>query len=402
MAHMKAFNKLKSYTRLSVNRYAVSRIVFTLTALFFAVAIFYGTEFRRRSWSCKTLASCFGGRSHSYQHWDDVDPDFKLDVFEKTLHDGTLMFHRQTVQNSSPGTLLLVLAQDSDSWSKDYRSTRRNIYDYLDLLVSTNLDFTNVTLGFMTSTREEYEKARDATEKYPFARVELYLKEDQGPKLAYADRHKPHVQRQRRAHIATLRNFLMLRTLRDESHIVWIDADVVEVSPNIIQTMQRHAEKSRGVSLITALCTQTRAHNYDRHTWAFHREKLSSHSNANQDEKSREPLDILGTVSDDRLSDAVKEIGQRQMYVPELIENTHNNDLLHVDSVGATILYMRADLVRQGISFPPYNVIGTTWSNEGWSGIETEGICFIASQIGEGHGCFVLGGNHYVRHADIS
>ncbi|KAI8632875.1 glycosyltransferase family 62 protein [Xylariaceae sp. FL1651] len=411
MAHLKSFNRFSNFNRLNkFNRFSGVRLGPIIAAFFFALLLFYTTEFRRRSWSCKTWATCLVGRPHSYKHWEDVDPELRIDSFEKTLHDGTVFFHRQTVENSSPEILILVLAQDADSWSKDYRSTRRNIYDFLDLLVSTDLDFTKVTLGFMTSSREEYDKAVKATEKFPFARIALYFREDRGPKISYADRHKPHVQRQRRANIAGLRNYLMLRTLRDEQHLVWVDADIVEMSKEIVQTMMRHADEHKGVGIMTALCTQTRAHNYDKNAWAFSRriqeeeeeeEEQAASSGTNQTTNSSSPLDIMGPVADDQLVAAVKQLSARRVYITELIENTHDNDLLHVDSVGATILYVRAHLVRQGITFPAFNVVGTTWTHDGWYGIETEGICYLASQV-EGGGCFVLGGDHHVRHADIS
>ncbi|TRX89765.1 hypothetical protein FHL15_009355 [Xylaria flabelliformis] len=400
MAHMSAFNKFGNLNKF--NRFSGIRLGPIIAAVLFTLVLFYTTEFRRRSWSCKTWATCFGGRSHSYKHWDDVDPDFKVDSFERTLHDGTLLFHRQTVENSSPDVLILVLAQDADSWSKDYVSTRRNIYDFLDLLVSTNLDFTKVTLGLMTSSREEYDKAVKATERFPFARVALYFREEEGPKIAFADRHKAHVQHQRRARVATLRNYLMLRTLRDEEHLVWVDPDIVEISPGIVQTMMKHAEKHKGVGIMTALCTQTRAHNYDKSAWAFRRQTVDNLMTTDDDgNKTTTTLDVMGPVADDQLSAAVKQLGERHVYVNELIENTHDDDLLHLDSVGATILYIRAHLVRQGITFPASNVVGTTWSHDGWSGIESEGICYLASQL-EGGGCFVLGGSHHVRHADIT
>ncbi|KAI1295736.1 Anp1-domain-containing protein [Xylaria venustula] len=415
---MERFNTLSSAGRKHMhrmkksNRFNGVRLGPVIAAVLVTLILFYTTEFRRRSWSCKTWATCLGGRPHSYQHWGDVDPDLRIDAYEKTLHDGTLLFHRQTVDNSNPDVLILVLAQDAHAWSKDYLSTRRNIYDFLDLLVSTDLDFTKVTLALMTSSRREYDNAVKATEKLPFARVALYFREEPPPKMAYADRHKPHVQRQRRARIAGLRNYLMLRALRDEQHLVWMDADVVEISPGIVQTMMGHADQHKGVGIMTALCTQTRRHNYDKNAWAFKYpvdeleagdddEKKKGKAKETEKEAEKETkLDIMGPVADDQLSAAVRQLGERRMYVSELIENTHDNDLLHVDSVGATILYIRAHLVRQGITFPTSNVVGTTWSHDGWSGLETEGLCYLASQL-EGGGCFVLGGTHHVRHADI-
>ncbi|KAI1825887.1 glycosyltransferase family 62 protein [Xylaria intraflava] len=403
MAHLEAFNALaglSKFTRLNkFNRFSGVRLGPIVAAFFFALLLFYTTEFRHRSWSCKTWSTCLlGARPHSYKHWGDVDPELRIDSFEKTLHDGTVFFHRQTVENSNPEILILVLAQDAHSWSKDYRSTRRNIYDFLDLLVSTDLDFNTVTLGLMTSSREEYDKAVKATEKFPFARVALYFREEHGRRFPYADRNRPLVRQQYQARIAGLRNYLMVRTLRDEQHVIWVDADIVELSPNILQTMKGHADRIPSVGIITALCTQTRKHNYDRSAWAFKQHPIGELA---ADDADKAELDIMGPVGDDQLGAAVQQLSEQRIYVSELIENTHDNDLVHVDSVGATILYIRAHLVRQGILFPASNIVGTTWSHHGWSGIETEGLCYMASQL-EGGGCFVLGGNHHVRHADVT
>ncbi|KAI2639244.1 Anp1-domain-containing protein [Xylaria nigripes] len=393
---MEHLNALNNFIRLNKpKRFSGVRLVSITAAVFFALLLLYtAVGFRKRSW---TWAECVVNSPHNYKHWGDVDPELRIDSFEKTLRDGTLYFHRQIVDNSSPEILILVMAQDMDSWSKDYISTRRNIYDFLDLLISTDLDFKAVSLGLITSSREEYDKAVKATERFPFARVALYFREEQGQKLPYANRNKPHVQHERRARMAGQRNYLMLRTLRDEQHIVWIDPDIVSISSGIVQTMMGHANNNNGVGIMTALCTQTRKHNYDKNAWAF-RQTVGDAAAADGIESK---LDIMGPIWDDQLSAAVQQFGEQRIYVSELIENTHDNDLLHVDSVGTSILYMRANLVRQGILFPTSNIVGTTWSHPGWAGLETEGLCYMASQL-EGGGCFVMGGNHHVRHADVS
>jgi hypothetical protein len=370
-----------------------------------------------------------------------VDLELRLDVYEKTLRDGTLHFHRQTVEYSDPSVLILAVGQDIDSWdlpasvrggeggSISRSTTRRNIHDFLDLLVLTGLDFTHVSLGFLTSSRPEYDAAVRATETLPFARVSIYHSSPRAhsePGYAYAERHKPHVQRQRRGAIATARNYLMMRALRDEQHVVWVDADVVEISPGLVQTMMAHAESHEGVGIMTTLSTQTRRHNFDKNAWAF-RSQVSERGAATvtavTDETGKfadaedaanktattttaaakaDILDIKGLIADNMHTAAVSQLTTSRVYVNELIENTHDDDLIHIDSVGASgILYLRAQLVRQGVMFPASNVVGTTWSREGWYGIEAEGICYVASQIKGAGGCFVLGGSHHVRHADV-
>lgn len=70
---------------------------------------------------------------------------------------------------------------------------------------------------------------------------------------------------------------------------------------------------------------------------------------------------------------------------------------VEVDSVGGTFLYVKGEVHRKGVSFPPYYVIGTTWeSGEGWDGIETEGLCYVGRNLG--YTCWgmpTINTNHY-------
>ncbi|KAI1488936.1 Anp1-domain-containing protein [Biscogniauxia mediterranea] len=378
----------------AVVRFNHNRLGLIFAACILTLILFQTTEFRKRSWSCKTLSSCIGPgvRPHTYHHWDNVDENLRVLTSEKTLHDGTLFFHRQT-EDSDPEILILVLNKDEKSWSKDFRSTSRNIYDFVDLLVSTDLDFTKVSLGLMTSSREQFEIAKKATQSLPFARVALLYSEDHdGPDIEYANRHDPAVQFQRRAAIAGLRNYLMLRALEDEQHIVWIDADIVELSRGVVQAMVGHATRREDAGVITALCSQTLTYNYDKNAWAL--------------DRGRAPH-LLGPVPDDQRDAAAAQLVDTRLYVDELVRRARagdaDADLVPVDSVGGTLLYVRAALVRRGLSFPTFNAVGTTWARDGWIGVETEGLCYLAGRLqGGGGGCFVLGGSHRARHADQS
>ncbi|KAI0133003.1 Anp1-domain-containing protein [Xylariales sp. AK1849] len=360
-----------NYTRLS----AIS------AALLFLLLLFYTTEPRRRSLSCKTLWSCVGNRPHRYPHHLPQHP--KFNQRGGTLRDGSHYIERE-LSDTNPEALILVLNRDQYSWSKDFRSTDRSIYDFLDLLITTGVDFTTVSLGMMTSSRDEFLDMERATASLPFARTSIYFQANDGPEFSYSERHSPAVQRERRAEIARLRNYLMLRSLMDEQHIIWVDADVVEFSKGILQTILALAEQRDDVGLMTARCQQHLIENYDKNAWAYDRNV---------------PL-LLSSVSDDERNEAVDQLVGTRHYVDELTHNTSDSDLLSLDSVGGTLLYIRAELVRQGLVFPTYNVIGTTWSQEGWVGIETEGICYAASHFRGGR-CFVLGGSHHVRHADL-
>lgn len=399
-----------------------NRLAAIACALLFTLLLFYTTEPRRRSFSCKTFESCLAGRPHTYQHALPVEPTIWED--EAVLRDGTRYFVRELgvrgpgpVSGSGsplhhrpdPQILVLVLNKDEESWSRDYRSTDRSIYDFLDLLISTGLDLTTVSLGLMTSSPEEYLEVRKATATLPFARASVYYypPDEAGPSFPYEQRHDPAVQRQRRGAIAALRNYLMLRTLRDEEHVVWIDADVVELSEDIIQTMIAHSDARDDVGLITAACHHNDMTNYDKNAWAVDRNVSSPSSSASPTSGSAvsppspsEPASILDAVSRADQDAAVRTLEETRFFVDVLGNGTAADELVPLDSVGGTVLYIRADLVRRGVTFPTFNVVGTSWSADGWVGVETEGICYVASSL-DGGGCFLLGGDHHARHADL-
>lgn len=362
-------------------RFSHTRLGVITAVVLFILFISYTTEPRRRSISCKTFWSCVSSRPHRYSHTIPANP--QVSEREESLRDGTVYFTRE-MAGISPGILLLVLNKDRYSWSKDFRSTDRSVYDFLDLLTSTGLDFMNATLAMMTSSREEFIAIKKATESLPFARIALYYQEDKGPAFPYHERHNPAVQYQRRAAIAGLRNYLMLRSLGDEEHIFWVDADVVEFSRGILQAILSHSERREDAGIITARCQQHLIENYDKNAWSISRYV---------------PL-LLGSVKDDERESAVEQLVGTRHFVDELIHDTSDDDLLSLDSVGGTLLYIRSRLVHRGLTFPTYNVVGTTWTKDGWIGVETEGICYAASHM-EGGGCFVLGGSHHVRHADL-
>ncbi|KAJ1335927.1 Anp1 [Microdochium nivale] len=372
-----------------------------LAAIILIIVVLYTTEPRRRAYSCKTFGSCIDIIPHSYAHAYPRDP--QLGEFEETLSDGAVhytreLFTRDNARRHSnkkdnnggtvqPSLLILVLNKDADSWARDFRATQRSVHDFLDLLLSTRLDLTTVSLAMMTSSRAEFEAIKVATSKLPFGRVTVIFKEPPAARgLDYAERHNrsPAVQRKRRGLIAALRNYLMLRALQDEEHVLWVDADVAEFSPGIVQAMLSHAEaRPDEVGLITARCSQNAHANYDKNAWAV----------------AKGAQKIWGPVADHERKGAVDELVETRLFVDVLGKGTNDAELVPLDSVGGTILYMRASKVLEGLVFPTYNVVGTTWSREGWVGVETEGICYAAKQT-PGGGCFLLGGSHYVRHAD--
>lgn len=366
-----------------------SRTLLVIAATTVIWMLWYVLEPRKTAYSCRTLWSCIGiGTRHVYTHdWPSTTPVLE----EKVLRDGSIRFDRHILPPHHAEILLLVLTKDASSWASDFRSSQRSVYDFLDLLSATELDLSNVALGLLTSSREEYETLKTATSRFPFARTSILYRSsrangsDSEAAVTYQSRHDPAVQLQRRSVIAGLRNYLMLRALDDESHIIWLDADVVEVSPNTLQAMLAHGAADRNAGIITARCGQNQMDNYDKNAWKL----------ADADETPH----LQTNVADADRGKAIEDLVATRRYVPTLLNGTSDDSLIPLDSVGGTLLYIRAALVMQGLVFPTMNVVGTTWSHYGWIGVETEGLCYAAKALPGGR-CFVLGGNHWTRHAD--
>ena len=337
-------------------------------------------ELRRSSWSCRTLSSCLGIGTHRlYNHAKSDTLDFA--AYEEVLHDDTLHYHR-LANNTDPSILLLALNQDEASWSSDFRETQRTVYDFLDVVLSTGLNPIDVSLAIMTASLDEYHNIQTAAEILPFARIDIYHRTEVKPEgYSYEHRHSRAAQLQRRSALAQVRNQLMLRALRDEKHIVWLDADVVFLSEGIVQTMLGHSESSEDAGIITARCHQNQMDNYDKNAWRV------------------TDAGVQGSVPEDARDGFVQRLAETRVMVPEAIAGTNDSDIVPLDSVGGTILYIRASLVREGVVFPHFNIVGTTWSQPGWVGVETEGLCYMAKGL-TGGGCYTLGGKHHVRHSD--
>lgn len=309
-------------------------------------------------------------------------PDI-LDVasYEEILHDGTLHYRRVT-NDSEPSILFLALNENEYSWSSDFRETRRTANDFMDVLLSTKLDLRNASLAILTASLDQYHKIRIASASLPFARVDIYHHSEAKPAgHSYENRHSPAAQLQRRSALAQVRNELMLRALEDEEHIVWLDADVVFLSDGIVQTMIGHSESTEDAGIITARCHQNQMDNYDKNAW---RVGVGN---------------VHGAVSDGERDASVRTLVETRIMVDQAIVGAGDSEIVPLDSVGGTILYIRASLVREGVVFPHFNIVGTTWEQPGWIGVETEGLCYTAKGL-PGGGCYVLGGRHHVRHSD--
>ena len=67
-------------------------------------------------------------------------------------------------------------------------------------------------------------------------------------------------------------------------------------------------------------------------------------------------------------------------FMSDLAQGTE--EYVQLDSVGGSVLYVKADIHRQGVAFTTNYVIGSDWEYEGYDGIESEGLCYVAKFLG--------------------
>ncbi|HEX5325124.1 MAG TPA: hypothetical protein VFW75_00510 [Acetobacteraceae bacterium] len=117
----------------------------------------------------------------------------------------------------------------------------------------------------------------------------------------------PPYQIPRRIVLAKSRNHLLFRALRDQQWVLWLDVDIIEYPPDIIEQLL-----------------------------AFEKDILFPH-----------PVFEYGGPTFDH--NAWRDHGQTLMH-----HLRGGPDLVRLDAVGATMLLIRADLHRSGLIFPPF------------------------------------------------
>ncbi|KAF3925324.1 hypothetical protein ABW20_dc0108645 [Dactylellina cionopaga] len=300
--------------------------------------------------------------------------------------------------------------------------------DFISRVRNQEVSPESLHLGLLTSDLGAYNEYTQilsslAPEDFPWAKAEIiYLeslpnekKKDFGFDITHDNRHsaKKDVQAVRRKNLARLRNFLSMHMMTPEiEHVIWLDADVYQLPDGMfkrfvelgntsvdedISGMVKAGLKEEGkhdgdktvgegrletpppIGIITLLCLDYDKADYDRNSWSGFGKRPSREQLAGIFE-GREYPGMEGWAKS----------------VKQLIQGTTDDDIVKLDSVGGTALYIRAELLREGLTFPPYRVAGTKWGKDGKDGLETEGMCYVAERLG--WGCYALGGNWKTLH----
>ncbi|KAI5287328.1 Golgi mannosyltransferase complex subunit [Ascosphaera acerosa] len=195
------------------------------------------------------------------------------------------------------------------------------------------------------------------------------LRQDFAPAIASqteAERHKLATQKERRMAMAQARNSLLFTTLGPStSWVLWLDADIVETPPDLIQDLTRHDKP-----IIVPNCFQryinpsTRQPDiraYDYNSWV-------------DSESAQRLASEMGP--DDVLFEGYAEIPTYRTlmaHMANLDPNADKHAEMQLDGVGGTVLLVKAEVHRDGAMFPPFPFYHL---------VETEGFAKMARRLG--------------------
>ncbi|CCF59549.1 hypothetical protein KAFR_0H01390 [Kazachstania africana CBS 2517] len=213
-----------------------------------------------------------------------------------------------------------------------------------------------------------------------FAKITILRQDSQSfDQLAEKDRHSILVQKERRAAMALARNELLFSTLGPHTAwVLWLDADIIETPPTVIQDMTSHDK-----SVLAANVYQKYFDNdekkmairpYDFNNWR----------------ESDIGLEIAANMDENEI--IVEGYSEIATYRP-LMAHFYNadgqvTDEMELDGVGGGCTLVKADVHRDGAMFPNFPFYHL---------IETEGFAKMAKRLN--YGVFGLP-NYLVYHIE--
>ena len=199
---------------------------------------------------------------------------------------------------------------------------------------------------------------------------------DQNTGFSREQRHDDHVQRLRRRLIAKSRNFLLLNTLNLEQYVLSLDADMIRFDnpEKFIKTLLIPRRTLSFLEFNVLTCKIMIRNSWRGQRTKPTKEQLEKMDNNQWDQwdyvpRDKRPCIISKTYMDNK--DNEYELHKEYDYVVPL------------DSVGGAVLFAKSIVFKQGVIFPTSLIVGTTWDRqEGYDGIETEGVCYLAKPLG--------------------
>jgi len=249
--------------------------------------------------------------------------------------------------------------------------------EYWHNLQKLNYPHDLISLGFIlpkgkdgnqatAQLQEAVQKTQSGPAKKRFASVTILRQDTESPLQSQneAERHKMENQKARRAAMSKARNSLLFTTLGPTiSWVLWLDSDIVETPPALIQDLASHDKP-----VIVPNCFQRYQNKetnradvrpYDFNSWVDSPTAQQMAKNMGNDDILLEGYNDMATYR------------SLMAYMTE--ENGDPGKEVKLDGVGGTALLVKAEVHRDGAMFPPFAFYHL---------IETEGFAKMAARLG--------------------
>lgn len=275
-----------------------------------------------------------------------------------------------------------IIDQNSFGNEKD-----RSFKSFLQTLTDINYPKSKVNLGFFVQSKIEFETIKLFTSQYYEAQglpdwLEALDLEKFGKitvlrapfverlKIDRNNRHDESLQRKRRSVIAKVRNFLLNTVVGNEKYSLFVDSDVIEIPGDLVNYFIKS-----GKDILVPRVVQGNCKDYDQNSWQGKRIQPTP-------EEFQRLTDDPKYIYVPRRSKQLNLLLDLSRGIPENSEEAFNY-LTPIDSVGGAVLFVKNEIFKQGIQFPPLYIVGTDFKRrEGYDGIETEGLCYQAQAYG--------------------
>lgn len=226
------------------------------------------------------------------------------------------------------------------------KSAQRHLNTYFAALEKLTYPHTLLSLGILEGDSSDgtYDEVHRRFEGHcrAFNRKALFKKDFGFAMPQGIPRYQDAYQAQRRAILARARNHLLFRALRDEEWVLWLDVDVVEYPDDILEQLLAYDRDILHPNCVIDYGGES----FDRNAWSASGRKFLS--------------------------------------------DMHGQRIVRLESVGGTMLLVRADRHRDGLVFPSFFYGGRSrWVRDPHplrgdlvGEIETEGLAIMAKDMG--------------------
>jgi mannan polymerase complexes MNN9 subunit len=250
--------------------------------------------------------------------------------------------------------------------------------EYWENLIKLSYPHDLISLGFIlpkgregnianAALQEQMQKTQSNPKK-AFKSITVLRQDEESPLQSQSEheRHKLENQKARRASMAAARNALLFSVLGPAtSWVLWLDSDIVETTPTLIQDLAAHDKP-----IITPNCMQ-RFYNKDKGKMDIRPYDFNNWID------SPTAQDLAAKMAPDEvLFEGYSSMATYRTLMAYMAGNdgdSNSKRVIELDGVGGTALLVKAEVHRDGAMFPPFPFYHL---------IETEGFAKMARRLG--------------------